>query len=172
MKRYSIEARMILPLGVALLVALIPAQLQAQEEVEITVQEVNIDTFVELLRDDIRTQRAAIVSAMMQLTPEQAEAFWPVYEAYSKELSALGDQRLALIKHYAEEYSTLTDDQADSLVTRGLGIEAARTNLKRKYFERISEALSPKIAARYIQIDNQLLMILNLQIASNLPLAQ
>ena len=96
MQMHFVSARIMLPLGLALLATLAPARLPAQEGIIITFQEVNVETYVELLRADIRAQHAAIVSAMMQFTPEEAETFWPIYTEYAKELAAHGDQKLVL----------------------------------------------------------------------------
>ena len=94
---HFVSERIMLPIGLALVLALGPAPLSAQEEMELTAQDHNIEAYLELLQEDIRTQRAAIVSAMMQFTPEEAEKFWPIYREFSKELAAQSDQKLAAI---------------------------------------------------------------------------
>lgn len=157
-------------LGLAALAVLTPAAVPAEEKAEITNQEQNIDTYTELLREDIRTQKAAILGVVMKLTPEQAAAFWPIYTDYSKELKAIWDDELDVIKDYRKAYASLTDKEAGDLIMRSLDAEAASTALKKKYAARIQETLSGRVAARFIQVENQLLHLLELQIASNLPI--
>lgn len=130
----------------------------------------DVNSFVELLRSDIRTQKVAIIAEAMQFEEPEAAAFWPVHREYENALSEILDGRLELIKEYAANYQSMTDEKAAELATASLELEAARTDLKEEYFGRFSEALSPIRAARFLQIDNQLNMVIDLQIASQLPL--
>jgi hypothetical protein len=135
-------------------------------------QEQNVETYAELLRQDIKTQKVAITSQLMELSSEQAPVFWAVYSDYDKDLTALGNERLQGVKEYAANYTNLTNEKADELVSRRLALEERLIALKKKYYERFKQALSPKMAAKFLQIENQLLAVLDLQIASNLPIVQ
>jgi hypothetical protein len=147
--------------------------LQAQQKAsESDTQEQNIDTYVNLLREDVEKQKVAITSQLMQLSPEQAATFWPIYNEYAKELSGLGDLRLRAIKEYAANYSSLSDEKATELVKMRFEYEEKLLALKKKYFEQLSKALTLKLAARFFQIENQLLDVIDLQVASNLPVIQ
>ena len=133
-------------------------------------KETNFKAYIELLRKDIKTDKVAVITEIMALSPEEAAKFWPIYGAYDKELTKLGDERLALFRTYAENYSALTDEQATSIVNGLLDAQVRRNALQRKYFKQVSQALSPKMAARFIQIEHQLLLILDMQVAASLPL--
>jgi hypothetical protein len=109
---------------------------------------------------------------MMQFTEAEDEKFWPVYREYETELAALNNDRLALIRKYAASYDTLTDAMADQLANGALDVEGRRHALKQKYYERFKSVLSPKTAARFLQVENQILLILDLQIAASLPIVQ
>ena len=58
-------------------------------------RERNLRAYVELLRSDLRTQKVAVITEMMQFTEAEDAAFWPVYREYELELSRLNDERLA-----------------------------------------------------------------------------
>jgi hypothetical protein len=135
-------------------------------------QQQNLDTYVNLLREDVQKQKVAITSQLMQLTPEQAAIFWPIYNDYVKELSALGDLRLQGIKEYAANYNSLSDAKATELANMRFQYEEKLVALEKKYFGKFSKALTPILAARFFQIEGQLLDILDLQVASNLPIVQ
>ena len=135
-------------------------------------QEQNVQAYVDLLRADVKSQKVAIISQMMQFTPAQASVFWPVYTEYDKELTELGDEKLALIRDYAANYGAITDQKAEELVMKSLDLEARRTVLKKKYYKRFQEAMTAKAAAKFLQVENQLLMIIDLQVASSLPIVQ
>ncbi len=127
---------------------------------------------LELARSDFRTQKVAIVTAAMQLDEEQSSKFWPVYREYQAELTALWDRRLALIKDYADTYQIMTDQKAKDLAQGVLRLEEDGVKLRRKYFDRMSKALTPVIAGRFLQVENQVDLLVRLQIASELPLIQ
>ncbi len=135
-------------------------------------QAMNLHAYVELLRSDVRSQKIAIITEMMQFTEDEDTKFWPVYREYEVELAKLNDERLTLIKDYAASYETLTDDVADRLARGALDVEGRRHALKLKYYERFKSVVPPKTAARFLQVENQILLLLDLQIAASLPIVQ
>ena len=132
----------------------------------------NLQAYVELLRSDIRDQKVAIITGMMQFSDEEDARFWPVYRDYEKELSSINDERLALIREYAESYEKMTDPVADRLARSALDLEARRNALKTKYYERLTAILPARAAARALQVENQILLLLDLQIAASLPVVE
>jgi hypothetical protein len=135
-------------------------------------RERNLSAYTELLRADLRAQKVAVITEVMQFTEDEDAVFWPIYREYDLELTRINDERLRLIEAYAKTYTALSDTVADDLVSRALDLELRRTALKQKYYARLKEALSPKTAARFVQVENQLLLLVDLQIAASLPLAQ
>jgi hypothetical protein len=135
-------------------------------------QDQNLSAYVELLRSDVRSQKVAILTEMMNFSEAEDAAFWPIYREYDVELSKLNDERVGLIKEYASAYPNVTDEQADALARKALDINARRNALQTKYYERVKQALSAKTAARFLQVEHQLLLIIDLQIAAALPIVQ
>src|SRR5262245_7073120 len=70
---------------------------------------------IELLRSDMQTRKEAIMAEAMQFTGSEGDKFWPIYREFQSDLAKLSDQRLAFVKQYAEQYNTLTNDQADQI---------------------------------------------------------
>jgi hypothetical protein len=135
-------------------------------------REANLRAYAELLRSDVRAQKSAILTELMEFNETEEAKFWPVYREYERELVKINDERLALIKDYAARYAALTDAVADRLARGALDVEARRQDLKRKYYERFTSVLSARTAARFLQVENQILLLLDLQIAASLPLVQ
>jgi hypothetical protein len=129
-----------------------------------------VDAYIELLKSDMRTQKVAVITEAMQFTDKESSAFWPVYKKYEFELSEILDDRIELIKNYVQNYDNLTDEKARQLAKKVFALEKRRTKLKKKYFKRFEKALSSTIAAKFIQVENQINMLIDLQIASELPL--
>ena len=132
----------------------------------------NLQAYVELLRSDIRDQKVALISGMMQFSEEDDAKFWPVYREYEQELSSINDDRLALIREYASSYEQMTDPIANRLAHAVLDLEARRNALKTKYYERLTAILPARTAARVLQVENQILLLIDLQIAAALPVIE
>jgi len=136
-----------------------------------TPNEQNLKEYIQLLRGDVRSQKSAIMSAVMQLDPDQAAKFWPLYRDYDAALTTLNDQRVANIQEYAKAYNQLTDEKADELVRNALAYQKQRDDLLGKYYDLVKQQLGGITAARFLQVEHQLLLIIDLQIASSLPIA-
>jgi flagellar biosynthesis chaperone FliJ len=106
---------------------------------------------------------------VMQLDADEAVKFWPVYKEFDTEYSTLGDQIVALIRTYVDNYDKMTDTVADQVATQILSIEQQRNELKKKYYSRMKNALDAVTAARFLQVENQLERLIDLQIAAQLP---
>ncbi len=135
-------------------------------------KDLNIRAYIELLRSDLRGQKVAVVSEVMGLTENEAVKFWPIYKEYQDQSAKLTDQKLAGIKNYADHFESMTEDKAKELTQLALRLEGDRVALKSRYIEKMSAALSPKLAARFLQVENQIQFLMDLQIASSLPVIQ
>jgi hypothetical protein len=123
------------------------------------------------MRKDVRSQKSAIMDTVMQLDPDQAAKFWPIYRDYDAELKKLNDLRVANIKEYANSYNNLTDAKADELIQNAISYQKQRMELLARYYDRVKESLGAVTAARFVQVEQQLLLIIDLQIDSSLPIA-
>jgi hypothetical protein len=133
-------------------------------------QKKNIQEYVELMRTNVRDQKAEIMGAVMQLDIDDAAKFWPIYSEYDAELTKVNNLRVENIKDYAENYSQMTDEKADELIKSALNYQMQRAELLAKYYDRMKQALGAITAARFLQVEHQLLLIIDLQIASSLPI--
>jgi hypothetical protein len=130
----------------------------------------NLRAFIELARSDLKTQKALIIAENLPLTDEEAIEFWPQHRDYEAELSKLNDQKLALIMRYANKNETMTDKEAGELANGSFDVEQKKTELKRKYFKKFQKVMPATKAARFFQLENQINLALDLQVAASLPL--
>jgi hypothetical protein len=128
------------------------------------------EAYLELLRSDLRTQKVAIVTEAMELTDAQSQVFWPIFRKYDAELTTLNDQRIALIKDYAQSFDKMTDAKADELTKQVFSLLGKRLKLQESYYQQFSKALNSVLAARFMQVERQINALVDLQIASELPL--
>jgi len=130
------------------------------------------DQQLALLRRDIRSIKKQLIAANLTLTDSEATKFWQVYERYSAEMEKINDTRTAIIKEYSEEYGALTDDQADSLIRRWLDVDIEQAQLRQRYVPIFRKVLPGKKAATFFQLDRRISTMIDVQLTSQLPLAQ
>jgi hypothetical protein len=130
------------------------------------------DQQLTLLRRDIRAIKKQLIAANLTLTDTEATKFWQVYEEYSADLGKINDTRTAIIKEYSDEYGTLTDDQADSLIRRWLETDIEQARLRQRYVPIFRKVLPGKKAATFFQLDRRITMMIDVQLTSQLPLVQ
>jgi len=132
------------------------------------------DANMQILRDKVKADKKLVVAANMELTEAEGKAFWPVYEAYQKELQVLNQRLLTAIQAYAEGYNnkTITDDQAKKLADEALSIDEAEIKMRRSYATQLAKILPGKKAARYLQLENKIRAAIRYDLASGIPLVQ
>ncbi|HZT68199.1 MAG TPA: hypothetical protein VFC10_00405 [Terriglobia bacterium] len=168
--------RLRFPLGLAFATALFglggPACPQAPDgsaPAMTQTEKANIYEYAVLLRENLRQEKGEILGAVLGLTPADAKKFWPIYEEYNSELNKLNEMRLRNIKEYAANYSEMTDEKADQLTRQAFEFRKQRTDLLAKYYDRVKNELGASTAARFLQVENQLLSLIDLQIDGHLP---
>ena len=159
---------------IAMLVLLMAggAAVHVQSTRERDTKTLNLSAYAELLRSDVRTQKVAILTEVMGFTEAEDAAFWPIYREYDGEMVKLGDERAALISDYAAHYSDMTDELAEKLALKALDLESRRAAARRTCYERVKAAMSPRTAMRFLQVEHQLQLLIDLQIAASLPVAR
>ena len=138
---------------------------------KVSAEKVNDDT-IQLMRQDIRSDRKKIVAANLPLTEAEAVKFWPVYDRYVVEHSKIYDTRYALIKQYAQSYDTLTDEQARTLMKGWIATEEDMAQLRLKWMPEFEKVISPKKTAMFYQIDRRLGYMVELQLSTQIPLVK
>ncbi len=130
------------------------------------------EAYLELLRSDVRTSKVEILTEALALSEPQGTAFWPIYREYDTELAKLVDRKIVMIKAFAETYGSITDEQATLFAKDWFALHSDRLKLRKKYFDKVSKAVSPLIAAQFIQLENIIGLLIDIQIAAELPLME
>jgi hypothetical protein len=131
-----------------------------------------LESYIELLRSDLRTQKAALIASNMYFTRDEAAAFWPVYRDYEFELSKANDGRIAVLRDYVRDYQSMDDAKAADLTQRWFDAENQRMRLRQRYFDRFSEVLPGKTVARFYQVERRIDLLIDVQVASELPMVK
>jgi hypothetical protein len=132
-------------------------------------QEQSTDSTIASLRADIGADKVAIITDAMKFNDKDAAAFWPIYKKYAYDQSTVNDKRVEIIKEYADKYSTMTDQDAKEMAGKMFDFQSQRVDLEKKYFKEFSKVLPARTVVRFFQLENRLDLIVDLQLASNLP---
>jgi hypothetical protein len=124
------------------------------------------------MRRDIRSIKKQLIAANLTLTDGEAAKFWPVYEQYAADTGKISETRTAIVKEYSDEYGTLSDDQAEALIRRWLDTDIELAELRQKYVPVFRKILPGKKTATFMQLDRRISMMIDVQLTSQLPLAQ
>jgi hypothetical protein len=131
-----------------------------------------LDDYIELLRSDLQADKKLLVDYAMELSDDDAELFWPIYDAYEKERVALGDRTLDLIKRYPEAVNVTGPDTVRTLSADWLKLRKDKLALVEKYYKKAEKKLRPRIAARWMQVEHRIALLIDVQLASATPLIE
>lgn len=147
------------------------AQVQPPAAVEaITPGLTNAD--LEIIRTGLRADKRKTTAETLNLTDAEAARFWPVYDRYIEELTVINNSKYTLVKEYSEKFGSYTDKQATDFITRWLDVDIRAAKLRSKYVPIVGKVLPGVKAASFFQVDRRLAMLINLGIASQLPILQ
>jgi hypothetical protein len=132
------------------------------------------DTNMQILSDKVKADKKLVVAANMDLNDTEGKAFWPIYDAYQKDLQGLNERLVKTILAYADAYNnkTLTDDQANSLANAALAIDQDEVTMRKTYAAKLNGVLPGKKVARYLQIENKIRAVVRYQMADDIPLVE
>ena len=135
-------------------------------------QEKPADTNMQILLDKVKADKKLVVAANMELNEAEGKAFWPIYDAYQKELQAINDRLGKTILAYADAYNkkALTDDLAKQLTDEALAMDQDELTLRKTYAAKLNGVLPAIKVARYIQIENKIRAAIRFELEDGIPL--
>lgn len=128
-----------------------------------------LDAYIEAIRADLRSDKINVITETMQFMERDASAFWPIYRRYEAEQRQLNEERIQVIKNYANNWDTLTNSEAKKLAERSLELEGRGVDLRKRYFAEFSNVLPGIMVAKFFQLEYRLDLLIDLRIASELP---
>ena len=129
---------------------------------------------LEIIHEKLKADKKLIVAKYMELTESEAKKFWPVYDEYQNDLKTTNERLLRLLESYAADYKSksLTDEKAKKLLNEWIAIDQDDGKRRSTFAPKVLQALPPKKAARYLQIENEYRILLRYELAGVVPLVQ
>ena len=152
-----------------LTIAFTAASTTAFAQVE-TASGVEVEKDLALVRRNLRAEKKQLIALNVSLTEAEATKFWPVYDQYVAEMAKANDEFYEVIKDYAANQKTLTDAQASSMIKRWADIQVKQAQVRQKYIPLVEKVIPGRKAALFFQIDRRLYALMDLQVASQIPL--
>lgn len=128
------------------------------------------DRAVQLTRSAIQAERQAILAANLELDEKESAVFWPLYQEYRNALESAINTRVDLLNQYFASYETLTDKEAVALLNKHIAWEQEVLEVRSTFAKKMSKALSGKTVARFFQIENKMDIIVEYEMAGEIPL--
>ena len=132
------------------------------------------DTNMQILVQKLKADKKLVVAANMELTDAESKGFWPLYDAYQKDLQHVNERIVKAVSEFAEAYNqgkgTIANDTAKKLLNEAIVVEEKEVVLKREYADKIGKVLPAAKTARYIQIENKIRAIIKFELAQQIPL--
>ena len=125
---------------------------------------------IELTKAIIEVERKAIVAINMQLDEKTAKTFWPLYNDYQNSLKKVTNQKVELLQSYAQDWRDLPEEKASLLLNQFIKIQGQEVRTRKKYVNKFRKSLTPKVVARFFQIENKLNAIVAYDVAQQVPL--
>lgn len=114
-------------------------------------------------------KRAIVESAMDNLTPDEETAFWAGYEAYEEARKELGQERVEILKDYADNYGSFSEDKATELINRAYANNIAIQKLLKSTFKKMSKSVDAVKVAKFIQLENYFTLMIQMNIQESIP---
>jgi len=170
----SLKKRLLLAamLGIASASVLLPAGSTWADPAQPIVNEKFSDfaPVISELRQEAGQDRRNIVRANMLLTETESARFWPLYDEYRAERRKIGDRRVRLITDFLAAENSMTEDQARTLANEDFAIGKDTSELKAKWYKKMTKVLSERTIARFFHIDEKLDAAADIALAANIPL--
>lgn len=131
-------------------------------------------TNMDILRQKVKADKKLVVAHNLQLTDAEGAKFWPVYDAYQKELQQINERLAAVVLAYADEYKKgpVTDAAAKKLIEEAGAVDDAEAALKKNSVPKILAVLPAAKAARYVQIENKIRALVRYELAAGIPFVE
>jgi hypothetical protein len=128
------------------------------------------DHDIDLMRQDLRNKKRQIIAENLPLSEAEAVKFWPIYQHYASDLRQINDEKYALLKNYAQTWGDISNHDALVYIRRWLEVDQEVQALRSKYVPVVSQVLTGKGTATFFQLDRRISMMMDIQLASQIPL--
>lgn len=101
-------------------------------------------------REDIESMKIAFLTRRLNLTPEEAKKFWPVYNQFSEELKSVRETRNKAGRDVKDNFQQMTDKEIEKVVDGEISYRQQELDILKKYNAQFKQTLPMrKVALLY-----------------------
>ena len=124
---------------------------------------------VDLMQAAFGMDKKSAVADFVKPSAAQKDAFWKLYDEYETQRKVLGKQRITLLEQYADQYLTMTSDQADVWTKKVIELQKKTDNLITTYYDKVKSISDGIVATQFYQIENYILTAIRVEILEQVP---
>ncbi len=128
--------------------------------------------YIEIARDVLKVEKKATIAEVMELSKEEADVFWPLYNEYNNKMSEIQNEKIKVIMDFAEHFENLTGEKADELMTKSMVTNQQLLKLKKTYYKKFKKIIPLGKAVMYFQAENKIETLINAQMALEIPFVE
>jgi cytochrome c oxidase assembly protein Cox11 len=117
----------------------------------------------------IKKQKKLYIEKMMELTPQEKDAFWSLYDEYESGLSKLRGKRIKLATNFLQSRGNLSDADAIAMLNQKLRLDEADLKFKQSYIAKFMQVLPGRKVVRFYQAENRFDTAAEAELYRNIP---
>ena len=130
------------------------------------------DSYMEIVRSTIKTEKKALIAEVMQLSDEESSVFWPVYNEFEENMYKLNTDYFKLVQEFADNFENMSAEKATDIIKKANKYSLDKEKLKNKYSKKIMKVLSPQKTLRFMQASSKIEIMIDAQLATEIPLLE
>ena len=127
---------------------------------------------VDLMQAAFGMDKKAAVAEFVKPSPAQKDAFWKLYDEYETQRKELGKQRITLLEQYANQYKTMTSEQADAWTKKVMDLQKKTDGLITTYYGKVKAVTDGIVALQFYQMENYILSVIRAQVLEQVPFVE
>jgi len=105
--------------------------------------------------EKLNAYKIGFFSKRLNLTSQEAEKFWPVYNEYQKQKNLIQQEKFSLIKNFNQNENSLSDNQLTETGDKLIAYIVQESSLAVTFHKKLKEVLPPAKVIRFYQAENQ-----------------
>jgi hypothetical protein len=130
--------------------------------IQVTAQNPNLEK--------LNAYKIAFFTRRMNLTSQEAEKFWPVYNEFQDKRNAIQTERQALNRNFNQNELNMTEKELIEAGDKHVSLQVQEASLAQEYHKKFKEILAPAKIIRLYQAENQYRLQLLNELKNNQPL--
>ena len=134
-----------------------------------TINAQSMEEEVDLMQSVFGMEKKEMYSNFITAKGPVADNFWALYDEYEAKRKALGKNRIALLKDYADNYGSHDPKKLDGMMEAIIKQKSSLDKLINQYYKKIRASAGSKAAAQFLQLETYILAATRITIMENIP---